>query len=135
MSTRCNVIVRGKGKTYTLYRHLDGYPEGTGEHLKEELTRWWDDDSARFANHLIQLGNPHHRYELTNEIHSDCEFLYVVRLVSRRVDCYKVPFQQVWNMTPEQAAEFLTEEKLATRQYRQFRFQAPPAQNPFTARQ
>lgn len=92
MSTRCNIIVRGKGKRTTLYRHYDGYPDYTGEDLKKALSETGTPYVCEFATKLIQR-NDHGRffYELTDGIHGDIEYLYVVRLVSRRIDCYEIP--------------------------------------------
>lgn len=121
MSTRCNIIVRGKGKRTTLYRHMDGYPEGTGEDLRQKLAQTWHNQTAAFATDLVrQIRDSEyspHVYCLSSELSDDIEYLYVVRLVSRVIDCYKVnPF--------DDSVEW-TEEALATRARRVKRWNVP----------
>lgn len=121
MSTRCNIIVRGKGKRVTIYRHYDGYPEGAGEDLQAALSESGTQYVCEFATKLIQrqYDGGGFIYELTDGIHQDIEYLYVVRLVSRRIDCYAIP------ISSHLAIHEWTEDALATRARRVKRWTIP----------
>ena len=96
MSTRCNIIVRGFGQSFTLYHHHDGYPEGVGVDLKKRLAgnSFY---AAGFANRLIK--DPNDEYEIAGGLSSDIEYLYIVYIGSKtqgqpsEVKCYKVDYK------------------------------------------
>ena len=53
MSTRATIIIKDSSETLYFYRHSDGYPETTGNDLKE-FCKEYDFDSGRFRNNPAQ---------------------------------------------------------------------------------
>lgn len=93
MSTRCNVIVKeGKSKIY-LYHHHDGYPEGVGMFLKNFLqgVKFWYNDII--ATDLVKLADD--EYGISNGVHEDIEFLYVIDCRKKTLKCYQ---RKDWNV-------------------------------------
>jgi len=101
MSTRSNIIIKDNSCKVYLYRHSDGYPEGAGVDLKKflekhEYDKW---SGSQLATDLIRFHEPtdygfkvedYYPYELTNGIHGDIEYLYVINLIDNTLKCYDV---------------------------------------------
>ena len=96
MSTRCNVIIKSNGKEFILYHHFDGYPEGVGADLKEKLHIFTKDRSffnvMDFVNGLIKAdeGKGSRGYELTDCIHGDIEYLYIIDFDIRELETHSI---------------------------------------------
>ena len=93
MSTRCNVIVKeGKSKVY-LYHHHDGYPEGVGMTLKNYLQncKFWY--LSIIATDLVKLADD--EYRISDGVHEDIEFLYVIDCRKKTLKCYE---RKDWNV-------------------------------------
>lgn len=95
MSTRSNIIIKDKGWHCILYRHCDGYPEGAGVELRDLLAKETFYTGEDLATHLIQTRermdfppNEYFPYELAQEIQTDIEYLYVIDIQTRTVECY-----------------------------------------------
>lgn len=100
MSTRANIIIQDQSTTLYFYRHSDGYPESTGEDLKEfckGYSKNFRADAMQSAGWLILHGAGPSQdgindranklynwkcgdYEPTNGLHGDVEFVYIIDL-------------------------------------------------------
>lgn len=108
MSTRCNVIIKDGCTKIILYRHSDGYPDCTGEDLKDFVKDYTNGsmrlDAMQSAGWLILRGHSEYTkedgksltlkpdpkdrfsgwkcgaYEPTDQIHGDIEWLYTIDL-------------------------------------------------------
>lgn len=95
MSTRANIIVKGKSTKFYLYHHFDGYPAGLGSELKEfcELItkkgRFYS--AADVATLLVKKGltlkskDSEHAmhdtgFDISEGLHSDIEYLYIMTI-------------------------------------------------------
>lgn len=92
MSTRCNIIIEDQNQKITLYHHHDGYPEGVGLYLYNNIgekikTGYWR--ATDVANMLIKSKDDD-EYELTTGLHGDIEFLYTIDLMTRKITCQAV---------------------------------------------
>ena len=111
MSTRCNIIIKGHRNTrFYLYHHCDGYPEYMGILLTEMTNKIPRFNTfgeppyyraAGLATRLIRDGLEYmHRdkvetdktFELTDGLHSDIEYCYVINLPARTLRCYEIPY-------------------------------------------
>jgi hypothetical protein len=104
MSTRCNIIVRERyGSRFILYRHHDGYPEGVGVQLRKALELKDGESFSRgtFGHYLVndlikdQRGLNDREYEITDCLHSDIDYLYVVNYRTKTLRCYVVNWSDV----------------------------------------
>ena len=108
MSTRCDIIIKDdKTKTVykelKLYHHHDGYPEGVGKFLIEEITPELNHPyitGIDIANFLIKHPKDD-EFELTVGEHCDIEYRYIIDLTSRKIKCYKGHYQYNKNDLPE----------------------------------
>lgn len=117
MSTRANIILKqGKNKLY-FYRHSDGYPEGVFDTLKKFINLVNDgkirNNILQAAGWLVLIGAEEYgvsanieenfvkedvygmswkssSYELTNNIHGDIEYLYVIDFDETPIKCFCV---------------------------------------------
>ena len=107
MSTRANIIIsqtfgnKKDNKTVyiILYSHYDGYPSGVGSDLKNKLLKF-----ARCKNNFglndvkdyIQNNSVNFEYEITNSIHGDIEYLYLINIDNKNKEfkliCYNGGF-------------------------------------------
>ena len=81
MGTRCNIIVKAKGKKITLYHHWDGYPEGVGQDLVNKLQKVFDNDYFCHWTHIVNKlvkDREDEGYEITTGLHGDIEYLYTI---------------------------------------------------------
>ena len=111
MSTRCNIILLDEkhNRRIFLYHHHDGYPQGVGADLAHYVSEWnklYLYEIEDYANRLIKgmespfYGNIDNGYRLTPCVHSDIEFLYIIRFgyddeaekYTAVLECYKIPF-------------------------------------------
>lgn len=77
MSTRSQIRVIGRdGTVIDLYHHCDGYFEGVGNHLQVILadTR----NELKFLAALMNSADEMSGYELTDTLHGDIEYFYLV---------------------------------------------------------
>lgn len=107
MSTRANIIIKDKYSTLFFYRHSDGYPECTGEDLKE-FVKGYDQKTGHMrlnvsqsAGWLIIRGHEEYRqyegapgmgwkvgaYEPTTALHCDVEYIYIIDLEEQKLEC------------------------------------------------
>lgn len=101
MSTRSEIIIkkqwtdRDTGKVHTdkvkLYHHHDGYPEGVGRFLMEQvypkLQSSNREDVEDYANFLIKH-NEDNEYELTLYYHTDIEYQYIIDINRKTIQCF-----------------------------------------------
>lgn len=77
MSTRCHIQVKSQGKIYPciIYKHSDGYPEGTLPFLEAFTKRFFDqrgDDPEYFvAQYLRQLAITEQEDAIQSEFYKD----------------------------------------------------------------
>jgi hypothetical protein len=109
MSTRANIIIKDKYSTLFFYRHSDGYPECTGEDLKE-FVKGYDrktgpghmrSNVSQSAGWLIVRGYEEYlqfkgepgmgwkvgAYEPTEGLHWDVEYIYIINLEEQKLEC------------------------------------------------
>lgn len=100
MATRSNIkIVGAHGSNLWLYRHWDGYPACNGADICREIkklrrTVYYRDQNlfSPLANKLLAKrydATPHREatamYEVTDQVHGDIEWLYVIRCKGSRL--------------------------------------------------
>lgn len=93
MSTRSNIIVMSveEDKATYLYHHCDGYPEGVGAHLVARYKNLCDEIGGEPSfQAVVDRITADSDYEHTDGVHSDIEYLYIVRTDGAEVLCYKV---------------------------------------------
>lgn len=107
MSTRCNIIIKGRGNERVyLYHHHDGYPEGVGQDLAKLLAeplligRVY---ATPVVNHLVKntAGLNDDEYEVTMGLHGDIDYCYVVNCKTNSLRCFKVTDKDVDTNTYE----------------------------------
>jgi hypothetical protein len=78
VSTRCNVCVQYGSTSLYLYKHHDGYPEGTGRLLAELLTAHTTPHAFIVAALAYRFADQPHTmvFEITNSWHGDIEYAY-----------------------------------------------------------
>ena len=102
MSTRCDIIIKDNDtktvyKELKLYHHCDGYPEGVGKFLIEELTPELKHPyitGIDIANFLIKHPKDD-GFELTVGEHIDIEYRYTIDLATREIKCYSGHYQEI----------------------------------------
>lgn len=112
MGTRANVIITDEYSQIIFYRHSDGYPECTGESLKEFVKGYGSHpakssptmrlDAMQSAGWLVIHGHNEYgpqgkgmewkvgAYEPTANLHGDAEYIYVIDLKAGALTC-RVP--------------------------------------------
>lgn len=99
MSTRCNILVKEKGrKDIILYHHHDGYPQGVGADLVKRFKELFGRKESYIfaivlANKLVK--DSEDEYEITNCIHGDIEYLYTIDCSKKEISYKPVFFG--WN--------------------------------------
>lgn len=80
MSTRSNIIIKNGKTNILLYRHWDGYLEGAGQDLHDDLisSNFATEDKenfniSKFLNKLLEDGSS---YRIDDQLGGDIEFLY-----------------------------------------------------------
>ena len=80
MSTRSNIIIKNGKTNILLYRHWDGYLEGAGQDLHDDLISSNFDiedkenfNISKFLNKLLEDGSS---YRIDDQLGGDIEFLY-----------------------------------------------------------
>tara|TARA_R110000824_G_scaffold214083_2_gene400359 strand:- start:535 stop:945 length:411 start_codon:yes stop_codon:yes gene_type:complete len=80
MSTRSNIIIKNGKTNILLYRHCDGYLEGAGQDLHDDLisSNFAIEDKenfniSKFLNKLLEDGSS---YRIDDQLGGDIEFLY-----------------------------------------------------------
>lgn len=102
MSTRANIIINDydSNSSVILYSHCDGYPEGVGKNLCDIIYNYESTHlkCKSFGIFLDIIRSNDFHYEITDDIHGDIEFLYIVNLYPtenyNQVFCYKA--LQLW---------------------------------------
>ncbi len=127
MSTRANILIKDEDGMLYFYRHSDGYPESTGEDLKEFVKGYQTGamrlDLGQSAGWLIIRGhkeyfgenqtftgspNPLDRsygwkvgaYEPTTDIHGDIDYLYTIDLENKILSCARANGELVESFPP-----------------------------------
>jgi len=94
MGTRCNIVLKCGDQRKYIYRHYDGYPSSVEPELKKyaEAIRWYSIEASfapthKMLNFYADLLVKHHellklegKYEVTNGIHGDIDWLYNVTI-------------------------------------------------------
>ena len=80
MSTRSNIIIKNGKTNILLYRHCDGYLEGAGQDLHDDLisSNFAIEDKenfniSKFLNKLLEDGSS---YRIDDQLGGDIEYLY-----------------------------------------------------------
>lgn len=76
MATRCNIQINDPNTEIWLYRHWDGYPEVTGEDMKDYLRYMMPETASQLAEAIVNNDSEHYRY--TKSQHGDIEYLYQI---------------------------------------------------------
>jgi hypothetical protein len=122
MSTRANIIIKDSDTKLYFYRHSDGYPECTGEDLREfckgEFCKGYTsgrfrDNVSQSAGFLVLHGAGPSQdgineranklwdwkcgdYEPTDGLHGDIDFLYVIDLEAKTLEI-REPKRSFWD--------------------------------------
>lgn len=100
MSTRSDIIIKDygtyEGKSWKsqvkLYHHHDGYPEGVGKFLIEQVLPKLQNSSNiscdDIANFLIKHTEDN-EFEITVYNHVDIEYRYVIDIPKKKIKCLK----------------------------------------------
>lgn len=94
MSTRANIILEEMGNHLWLYHHSDGYPSYLGEYLMKFMATKHKKDYADIydiANELFKLSEDS-GFELTSQRHGDIEYLYIINIENKTIECMKTVF-------------------------------------------
>lgn len=88
MSTRCHLVVKGKGfeKAY-IYHHCDGYPDGVGAEIVEEMKKY-DNPEWRVNEVVNEILSINDEYQLDTDIHGDEDYIYLIDCDSKKIECY-----------------------------------------------
>lgn len=103
MSTRSEIVIK---ETYNwngsrhadqlkLYHHFDGYPEGVGKFLIENvlpLIQKGNPSISYIANFLIK-STKDDGYEVTLGKHVDIEYFYEINLTKRSIKCWSAHYK------------------------------------------
>lgn len=100
MATRCDIIIKDDNtktvyKELKLYHHFDGYPQGVGKFLIEEVTPELEHPyitGISIANFLIKHPKDD-GFELTIGEHPDIEYRYIIDVTSKKIECYKCHYE------------------------------------------
>ena len=100
MSTRASILIKDGWSKQWMYRHSDGYPEGTMPSLKAFLARVVSgeirDTVSQACGWLVLMGHEEYgkarswkvgAYEPINMKTADSEYIYTVNLVKRTITC------------------------------------------------
>ena len=99
MSTRANIILEEMGNHLWLYHHFDGYPSNLGEYLMKFMETKHKKDYADIydiANELFK-DKDDAGFELTQRRHGDIEYLYVINIENKTIECIEVGFGTEYN--------------------------------------
>ena len=119
MSTRCDILIKDYGiyegrswKVQTkLYHHHDGYPEGVGKFLIEEvLPKLQNSNNIScddISNFLIKHKEDN-EFECTAYNHCDIEYRYVIDIPKKEIQCLEGHYTD-WS-SPK--TRFITDRKI-----------------------
>jgi hypothetical protein len=98
MSTRANILLVEMGNHLWMYHHWDGYSSWLGKKLMEKMEKHQKDyaDIFDIANELIK-DKDDDAYEITPRRHGDIEYLYVINITDRSIECIKTSFSTEYN--------------------------------------
>ena len=98
MSTRANILLVEMGNHLWLYHHFDGYPEWLGKKLMEKMEKHQKDyaDIFDIANEMFK-DKEDDGYEITKRRHGDIEYLYVINITTRTIECIKTYFSSEYD--------------------------------------
>ena len=93
MSTRSEIHIFGKtGEPFIrLYHHYDGYPDGVGCFLMEEVYPKLMSSNSNTAEDIARFLVYHTSddgFEYTNGVHPDIEFLYKINVPAKTIRCF-----------------------------------------------
>ena len=117
MSTRCNIVIKDD-KNYDpiyVYHHCDGYPEGVGAELKYIIENMYTEafiNRTSIANLLCDYPSHYGPYEMSNDIHGDIDYLYVLEVLPDfkiKYRCIDVPFGVEYNYDTLENCELIEE--------------------------
>jgi hypothetical protein len=103
MSTRANILIKDSSDFLFFYRHSDGYPECTGESLREFVKGYaekYRSNVMQSAGWLVIHGNKEYSdnqhngwkvgaYEPTTGSHGDIDYLYEIDLENKTLSCWE----------------------------------------------
>lgn len=99
VSTRSEILILGSSQItpdYRLYHHHDGYPSGVGKFLMDEVypllmsTNKLESDAI--ADFLVNHKDDD-EFEVSEGIHPDIEFQYLINILKKTITCYKCHYQ------------------------------------------
>lgn len=90
MATRAHIRIYYDDKVIMLYHHFDGYPDGIGSDLKKVVDEIYKNDIFAI-NKLIKgkLITNDLTYELTDCLHGDEEYVYVIDCRDKTIKCFR----------------------------------------------
>lgn len=94
MSTRANIVLEEMGNHLWLYHHFDGYPSYLGENLMKFMSTKHKKDYANIhdiANELFK-DKDDTGFELTSQRHGDIEYMYIINIENRTIECIEAGF-------------------------------------------
>lgn len=125
MGTRASIILKDEHTTLFFYRHSDGYPECTGESLKDFVAMYkfgnMRNNVQQSAGWLVLKGHFEYlegkpateyaqpaekgdysawkvgAYEPTDQIHSDVEYIYIIDLEKMTLNCRQPNGSSFWD--------------------------------------
>lgn len=99
MSTRANILLLETGEKLWLYHHWDGYPSYLGYKLMEIMKTYKERkylDIYELANEMIK-NKDDNGFEITSKRHGDIEYLYVINVENKTIDCIGTDFDNTYN--------------------------------------
>ena len=99
MSTRANIILEEMGNHLWLYHHCDGYQSYLGDTLMKFMVTKHKKDYADIydiANELFK-DNYDTGFELTSQRHGDIEYMYIINIENKTIECIKTEFDNRYN--------------------------------------
>ena len=125
MSTRCDIIIKDygiyEGKSWKLqqklYHHHDGYPEGVGAFLLQEVLPQLENSNNvscdTIANFLIKHKDDD-EFECTVYNHVDIEYRYIIDIPKKEIRCLEGHYSN-WN-SPR--TRFITDAEIDLSKYK-----------------
>lgn len=102
MSTRCDIIITdNRHRVIKLFHRQDGYPQGVGKFLLEEVIEKRLNKCGYYtvndvANFLVK-NKEDEDYMITVGEHPDIEYRYYINVDTKGIKCQKVRYAQVGN--------------------------------------
>ncbi len=111
MSTRCSIIIKDGEESHFLYGSADGYPDVAGVIIKNILKELNDPSGDEVATKIVQYNYSEsfvgviYPFEVASSIHQDIEYLYIIDIPNRWLDCYSTGWLIGEEMTEDMIVE------------------------------